>query len=273
MHGSLARAMSTRHNAACVSSAKLNHPRALTHPWRTVRRLTNPLLPLASPAPVNCGDFQLGVLMLLQNACDAHSPSLSRCGTEECFMAPRSPHSAVVDLRQHPNQRVNERLLPNTFSSASALMHCSPSWPTHKLTSWFTGTSTPAAICLRTDIQTSNGCISRTVDALPRILSPRVSSASRMRRTLLCPQPLLARSKGASNMTPNALTQKIKTPCCLNHQKEMNRLVQTGATRVHHNAKHTTAHHEPRQPCPPPQTSTNTCHFAFLNHFNFENTQ
>ena len=42
-----------------------------------------------------------------------------------------------------------------------------------------------------------------------------------------------------------ALTQN-KNSCCLNHQKEMNRLVQSGATRVHHSAKHTTAQ-KPRQ--------------------------
>ena len=76
-----------------------------------------------------------------------------------------------------------------------------------------------------------------------------------------------------------ALTQN--KPCCQNHQKEVIRLVQTGATRVHHSANKT--HHSVLKASPgtspPLQTSINTCHSVhfwtprqnFLLYFNQSN--
>ena len=68
-------------------------------------------------------------------------------------------------------------------------------------------------------------------------------------QVLRTPRPLNSVDATSAHLSSGVggwVTQN-KNPCCLNHQKEMNRLVQTGATRVHHSAKHTTAHHMPHQ--------------------------
>ena len=210
---------------------------------------TNPLLPLASPAPVNCGRLP---------AWRTDAPAKRCCALPCCAvmltLLRHNPGAVQRSVSWVPGQQVNERLLPNTlfecFRSHALLAQLANSHTDNLILVQFAVhcTSTPAAVCSRTT--------SKPIQAWACVLDERQLAANPVTKTDLgiedeqdasVPTTIIGSLQGSWKHDPTCPYTKMKTPCCLNHQKEMNRLVQTGATRVHHSAKHTTAHHKPRQ--------------------------
>ena len=139
-----------------------------------------------------------------------------------------------------------------------ALMLCSPGLANSHTDNLTTATETPAATNLQRLQLPNSECAPLPDPVVPQawacVLDERQPAQNLVRRDLgiedeedtSVPATIIGSLQGSKKHDPNLLLHN-KIPCCLNQQKEMNRMVQTGATRVHHSARHTTAYYKPRQ--------------------------